>query len=78
MREDLNLTDLYARPLDSATLHEATDRILDAITSQLEELRGEKAPAVRFDSRIAGVPEIGNPHSRRPRKSARTRNGRPS
>ena len=74
----VDLTDLYDRPLDSATLHEATDRILDAITRQLEELRGEKAPAVRFDSRIAGVPEIGNPHGRRPGKSARTRNGRPS
>ena len=30
-------------------LREATDRIMAAITGLLEELRGEKAPAVRFD-----------------------------
>ena len=58
----VDLSDLYDRPLNTATLDAATDRIMDAITAQLEELRGEKAPAVRFDSRAAGVAEIGNPH----------------
>ena len=34
-----------------------------AITALLEEIRGEKAPAVRFDPRTAGVQQIGNPTS---------------
>jgi 1-acyl-sn-glycerol-3-phosphate acyltransferase len=60
------------------TLHlfpRKTMRMLDAITAQLETIRGEKAPAVRFDSRTAGVAQIGNPKKRRPKKSARTMNG---
>jgi 1-acyl-sn-glycerol-3-phosphate acyltransferase len=71
----VDLSDLYDRPQDGATLTEATARILDAITAQLERIRGEKAPAIRFDSRTAGVAEIGNPKKRRPKKSARTTNG---
>ncbi len=62
----VDLADLYDRPLDAALLTEATDRIMDAITAQLEVLRGEKAPAVRFDSRAMGVPETGNPNKERP------------
>ena len=57
----VDLSDLYDRPLNAATLREATNRILAAITSQLETIRGEKAPATRFDSRTAGVAETGNP-----------------
>lgn len=68
----VDLSDLYDRPQDSATMKEATSRILDAITAQLELIRGEKAPAVRFDSRTAGVPETGNPKRARNSKSART------
>jgi len=45
------LDDLYDRPIDSATLREATERVLAAITALLEEIRGERAPAVRFDPR---------------------------
>ena len=71
----VDLSDLYGRPQDLATLGEATNRIMDAITSQLETLRGGKAPAIRFDSRTAGVPEIGNPNKRRAKRSARTTNG---
>jgi 1-acyl-sn-glycerol-3-phosphate acyltransferase len=70
----VDLSDLYERPQDQATLHEATARILDAITRQLETIRGEKAPAIRFDSRTAGVAEIGNPKKRRVKKSARHMN----
>ena len=58
----VDLSDLYDKPMGAATLREATDRILDAITRQLETIRGEKAPAVRFDSRTAGVAETGNPN----------------
>jgi len=71
----VDLHDLYDRPLDAATLNEATARILDAITAQLETIRGEKAPAIRFDSRTAGVAEIGNPRIRRTKNSPHHRNG---
>ncbi|MEK8225247.1 lysophospholipid acyltransferase family protein [Oerskovia sp. M15] len=47
----VDLSDLYERPVDTATLREATNRIMDAITALLEEIRGEKAPAERFDVR---------------------------
>ncbi len=45
------LDDLYDRPRDAAVLREATDRVMDAITALLEELRGETAPKPRFDLR---------------------------
>jgi 1-acyl-sn-glycerol-3-phosphate acyltransferase len=66
----VDLSDLYGRPLDTVTLREATNRILDAITRQLEMIRGEKAPVIRFDSRTAGVAEIGNPN--KPRRAKPT------
>ena len=47
----VDLSDLYDRPQDSATLREATTRVMDAITAELEKLRGEKAPPARFDLR---------------------------
>jgi hypothetical protein len=40
-----------------------------AITRLVEDLRGEKAPAERFDPRASGVVEIGNP--RKQKRSAR-------
>lgn len=43
------LEDLHQRPMDEPTLREATERIMAAITAGLEELRGEKAPALRWD-----------------------------
>ena len=71
----VDLSDLYDRSQDVATLDVATARIMDAITGQLETLRGEKAPAIRFDSRTAGVAEVGNPKRRRVKKSDRTTKG---
>jgi 1-acyl-sn-glycerol-3-phosphate acyltransferase len=56
----VDLSDLYDKPITAALLREATSRIMDAITAQLEEIRGEKAPAERFDPRKAGVAETGN------------------
>ncbi|GEN78469.1 lysophospholipid acyltransferase family protein [Actinotalea fermentans] len=44
----VDLSDLYDKPLDAATLREATDRVMDAITHLLEEIRGEQAPPERF------------------------------
>ncbi len=57
----VDLDDLRGRPITADLLHEATDRIMDAITSQLAKLRGESPPDVRFDPRNAGVPPTGNP-----------------
>jgi 1-acyl-sn-glycerol-3-phosphate acyltransferase len=71
----VDLRDLYGEPLDAATLNEATDRILDAITGQLETLRGEQAPPTRFDSRIAGVAQTGNPNRRHSKKASGTTGG---
>lgn len=42
-------------------LRAATDRIMTAITTQLESIRGETAPAQRFDPSAAGVPVTGDP-----------------
>ena len=45
------LDDLRDRPVDTAVLAEATARIMAAITAILEEIRGELAPAERYDLR---------------------------
>jgi 1-acyl-sn-glycerol-3-phosphate acyltransferase len=47
--EPVDLSDLQDRPMDKTTLVEATDRIMDAITALLAELRGEEPPAERWD-----------------------------
>lgn len=46
---------------NAAGLHVATDRIMAAITALVEDIRGEKAPAERFDPVKAGLSETGNP-----------------
>jgi 1-acyl-sn-glycerol-3-phosphate acyltransferase len=70
----VDLDDLRDRPLTPEVLAEATERIMDAVTRQLEDIRGAQAPAVRFDARTAGVREIGNPNptTRRARRDRRT------
>jgi 1-acyl-sn-glycerol-3-phosphate acyltransferase len=51
------LDDLRGKPMTAEVLREATERILDAITRELEVLRGESAPAERFDQRaVQAVP----------------------
>jgi 1-acyl-sn-glycerol-3-phosphate acyltransferase len=57
----VDISDLYDRPIDAATLRIATDRLMDRITELLEVLRGEQSEHGRFDPREHGVPEIGNP-----------------
>ena len=59
--DPVDLGDLMGKPVTNEVLREATDRIMAAITAQVEYLRGAKAPAVRFDPRTSGVSEIGNP-----------------
>ena len=55
------LEDLYGSPVTTDLLTEATRRIMDAITRELEVLRDERAPVERFDPRRAGVTRIGRP-----------------
>jgi 1-acyl-sn-glycerol-3-phosphate acyltransferase len=60
----VDLSDLYDRPQTAEVLREATGRIMAAITTQLEQLRGEPAPATRFDARAEGLPPTGNFHKK--------------
>ncbi|SDT19191.1 1-acyl-sn-glycerol-3-phosphate acyltransferases [Nocardioides scoriae] len=63
--DPVDLSDLADQPLTPELLREGTDRIMAAITALVEELRGERAPAVRFDPRSSGINEIGNPHQQK-------------
>lgn len=58
------LDDLLEQEVTPPVVQQATARIMAAVVSLVEEIRGETAPAERFDMRKAGVREIGNP--RRP------------
>jgi len=67
----VDLDDLRGRPLTPALLRQATDRIMDDITRLLEDVRGEQAPAERFDPKVHGVRQIGNPYAKKSRRSRR-------
>ncbi|MEU9924183.1 lysophospholipid acyltransferase family protein [Streptomyces griseoluteus] len=47
----VDLSRFYDREMTADVLREATEAIMAAITRQLEEIRGEKAPAVPYDPR---------------------------
>ena len=49
----VELTDLAGRA-DQEAIGEATDRMMAAIVALVEQIRGESAPAQRFDPRAAG------------------------
>jgi 1-acyl-sn-glycerol-3-phosphate acyltransferase len=66
--DPVELGDLVGRARSGAATSEATARIMAAVTRIVEELRGETAPAERFDPRRMGVHQIGNPNQRKPRK----------
>ncbi len=72
------LDDLVALPPGPGVTAQATNRIMDAITHIVADLRGETAPTERYDPRAAGVREIGNPNDNpaRPRPRPRTRRKR--
>ena len=61
----VRIRDLSEQEMTPELLHEATDRIMAAITALLEDIRGAQAPAVRFDPHAAGVADIGNPNDPR-------------
>jgi 1-acyl-sn-glycerol-3-phosphate acyltransferase len=74
--DPVDLDDLRRLPLTPEVLGDATERIMDALTSLLADLRGEEPPDTRFDPRSAGVREIGNPHAEpRRRRAGRPRRG---
>ncbi|KQY24640.1 glycerol acyltransferase [Cellulomonas sp. Root485] len=63
------LDDLYDRPQDTATLREATERVMDAITALLAQVREEEPPAVRYDMRkplAQGEKRVGGDHATHP------------
>src|SRR5262245_35972209 len=69
----VDLSPFAGEPLTAATLRDATEVIMAAITEQLEKIRGEQAPAERFDMRKAGVPETGDPNKPRRAKAVESR-----
>ena len=62
--EPVDLDDLREQELTVAVVKEAADRILAAITAQLEEIRGAQAPAERYDMRVSGDPYKDRGHDR--------------
>ena len=59
--DPVDLSDLVALPRSQSVINQATERIMDAITDIVADVRGEVPPAERFDARKAGVRPIGNP-----------------
>ncbi|HQR28136.1 MAG TPA: lysophospholipid acyltransferase family protein [Nocardioides sp.] len=68
--DPVDLHDLADQPLTPAVVQQATDRIMDALTALVADLRGETPPAVRFDPAKAGVRRTGNPKKQPPRKES--------
>jgi 1-acyl-sn-glycerol-3-phosphate acyltransferase len=60
----VDLSRWRSHPLNAEALRAATDDILDAVTSLLEEIRGETAPRERWDPRRHTHPRTGNPRRR--------------
>ena len=75
--DQIELEDLRGEPLTPDVLLEATNRIMDAITALLGDIRDGHPPETRFDPRMAGVKQIGNPnaHPSRRRQLNRQLNG---
>ncbi len=63
--DPVELSDLVAQPRSQAVINQATDRIMQAITDVVADIRGEVPPAERFDARKAGVTQIGNPNKKK-------------
>jgi 1-acyl-sn-glycerol-3-phosphate acyltransferase len=57
----VDLSDLRGRPMDAEVLRQASDRIMDAITALLAEIRQEQPPATRLrwrrDGTVASAPD---------------------
>ncbi|EAR23889.1 1-acylglycerol-3-phosphate O-acyltransferase [marine actinobacterium PHSC20C1] len=57
--EPVDLSEFEGKNLDSRVLAEATEKLMTAITAQLEELRGESAPHMRYNPADHGQSEVG-------------------
>ncbi len=60
--DPVDLSDLAQAGQTPASIAEATERIMAALTELVADVRGETAPTERFNPRTAGVSEFGNPH----------------
>lgn len=58
--EPLDFSKWQGKVDDPIALEEATDYVMDAITSLLESIRGERAPEIKFDPKKSDLPRIGN------------------
>lgn len=76
--DPVDLSDLLGRPITNEVIHEATERIMAAITRLVADLRGEEPPAERFDPKKHGVREIGNYKKRQKRQKHEEKKGRAS
>jgi 1-acyl-sn-glycerol-3-phosphate acyltransferase len=56
----LDFSEWYGREDDPVAIGEATEFMMSALTSLLEQIRSESAPVVRFDSALSDHPRIGN------------------
>lgn len=63
--DPVDLSKWQGKTEDPIAMQEATEAIMGAITGLLEGLRGERAPAVRFDPRKSDLPRTGNFKRRR-------------
>ncbi len=61
----VDLSQYVGQPLTPKVLRAAMDKIMADVVGLLEEIRGETAPAERYDPRVQGVAEIGNPYGGR-------------
>ena len=61
--DPVDLSRFAGKPLDSKSLAEATDLVMTAITRLVEDLRGEKAPAKRWDPAEHNQTEFGRPET---------------
>lgn len=57
--EPLDLSRYRGKPIDQHLLQEATEELMQAITALVEELRGERAPATRWDPAANNQKETG-------------------
>jgi len=63
--DPVDISDLLGREVTPEVVQECTDRIMAGLVAVVEDLRGEQAPAERFDPRTARVAQIGNPNRRK-------------
>ena len=60
MGDAVDLSKWRGKGSDPIAVEEASEAIMDEITRLLEVIRGERAPAVRFDPKKSDLPRTGN------------------